>query len=150
VTTQATPANFGPAIGKVSIGGSAAFLQILAGYRPGATAPATATDSIGTVTVGRDWIASSISASVDAGTDGQFGTADDKFDSAGTSKIASIVIGHRVIGTLGSGDHFGFVAGEIDSLKIGAVTFPKLAAGPSTVAIPGTDDVTEETVTAGI
>ncbi len=145
-TTSGSPSNFAPDIGKVSIGGSASFLQILAGFTNGSATPGINRDSIGTVTVGRDWIASSISASVDPGVDGQFGTADDRFDGPGATKIASIVIGHRVIGTVAAGDNFGFVAGEIDSLKIGALKFPKLATPPSAVPIPGTNDVTERTI----
>jgi hypothetical protein len=44
------------------------------------------------------------------------------------SQIASIVIGGTVTGTVASGDHFGFTAQKIGTLKVGATTFSFTAA----------------------
>jgi hypothetical protein len=48
---------------------------------------------IGAVTVGGDWIASSVSAGVNAGADGKFGTADDTKTQATTTAIDDFFIG---------------------------------------------------------
>src|SRR5439155_13446434 len=80
---------------------------------------------IGSVTVRGDWIASSIVAGVNDGGDG-FGNANDVkvggTDTAVVSKIGSIVIGGQALGTVGGTDHYGFVAQEIGSFKVGATT----------------------------
>ena len=86
---------------------------------------------IGAVVVG-DWIASSIVAGVqddnDAPRDAFFGDGDDRAITGGStaiiSKIASITIKGTARGTLGGVDHFGFVAQQIGSFRIGAETFP--------------------------
>lgn len=105
-------------IGKATIGGNVVFLVIDSGGYPGA--------QIGTVTVGGDWVASSIAAGV-ASTNGFFGDGDDTTVGGSTtvvSRIASITIKGRAFGTVGGSDHFGFVAQEIGSLRIGGVVFP--------------------------
>lgn len=120
------------AIGKLAIGGSVEFAQILAGYAVDLT-PKNADAQIGAVTVGRDWIASNLAAGVVDGGNG-FGTAPDfKISGAGTtdtagivSKITSITIKGQAIGTpnsQSSTDHFGFVAQQIGTLKVGALSF---------------------------
>ena len=89
---------------------------------------------IGTVTVGGDWIASSLVAGAQAGDDGQFGTQDDgKFAGAFTKDVAgvyscinSVVIGGQVLGTEFTGDHFGIVAESVGSLSINANLIPLL------------------------
>ena len=69
----------------------------------------------------------------DAARDDDFGEGDDQLVAGGTginSRIASILIRGTALGSLFvGGDHFGFVAQEIGSLKIGATTIP-LTAGP--------------------
>ena len=121
------------AIGKIAITGSVHYATILAGY--GNIGPDNADAQIGAVTVGGDWIASSIAAGAKAGPMG-FG-AGDAINSGGTdtagrfSKIASITIAGQVFGTpsnVGMFDQFGFVAEEIGALKIGGSAFT-LAAG---------------------
>ena len=86
------------AIKSVSIGGRVASALILGGYSTGVSAADTTTAfvnndaQIGPVTVGRDWLASSLVAGIlDAGNNG-FGNAGDTPDGAGAiSRIASIV-----------------------------------------------------------
>lgn len=128
------------ALGKITIGGSARFAEIRAGYdddvleEPGA--------QIGSVTVGGDWIASSIGASV-VSTNAFLGDPDDTAFAGAPpgllSKIASILIKGQLLGTAGGMDHFGFVAQQIGTLKIGAVSHP-LAAGTDIIALGATGD----------
>jgi hypothetical protein len=81
---------------------------------------------IGAMTVGGDWVASSLVAGVDAGGDGLFGTSDDVkggiTDTPGiVSKITSVTIGGLALGAPNStnpSDGFGFVAQQIGSLKV--------------------------------
>lgn len=125
------------AIGKVTIGRRVENARILAGYNPGLTSdptPVNADAQIGSVTVGGDWVASSIVAGAVAGADNQFGSDDDfRISGPGTtnnpsidSKIGSITIKGLVIGTPGGGsDHFGFVAQQIGAFKaVGFKTTP--------------------------
>jgi len=81
-----------------------------------------------------DWIASSLVAGVqddgDAPFDAFFGDGDDvkigdPNDAPGiVSKIASVLIKGFAAGSATPGDHFGFVAQQIGSFKIGATAFP--------------------------
>ena len=129
------------AIKSIAIGGRVELTRILAGYGQTGTGDdgdggLNADAKIGKVLVGHDWIASTIAAGVDDNGDG-FGNANDAKlagasipDNAGiVSTIASIVINGQALGTVGGTDHFGFVAQQIGSLKIGAVSVP-LLAGP--------------------
>ncbi len=126
------------AIKSITIGGRVENTNILAGYSESARG-LNADAQIGSVSVGGDWIASSILAGINPFTDGKIGTADDrellggedfgsgpvKDSNALTSKIASIVIKGGVFGTPGlTTDTFGFGAQEIVSFKIGSVTLP--------------------------
>ena len=85
---------------------------------------------IGAVKVGGDWIASSIVAGTEPENDSLTGTFDDGLmeqvgePDALFSKIGSIIIGGMIRGTSDPGDHYGFVAQEIGSLKIGGTAFP--------------------------
>ena len=79
---------------------------------------------IGLVRVAGDWTASSLASGVYAGMDGKFGTADDTHNDINddlnlVSRIASIQIGGMISGTPVGGDHFGFVAQQIGSLRVG-------------------------------
>ncbi|MEA3188080.1 MAG: hypothetical protein QOD99_1910 [Chthoniobacter sp.] len=99
---------------------------------------------IGRVKIGGDWIASNMVAGAkNLGADGMDATGDDNLnfgdshdaaDSGGVStlfsKIAKIIIGGSVVGTVGGTDHFGFVSQEIGLVKIGGVAVP-LAPGRS-------------------
>lgn len=133
---QATPgATADVAIKSLTIGGRVELTDILAGYA--AISPPFATNAdaqIGAVVVGGDWIASNLIAGVqdDGGPQRNvfFGDGDDQKITGGTdttariSKIASITIKGTARGTLGAGDHFGFVAQQIGSFKIGTTAFP--------------------------
>ena len=133
------------AIGKVSITGDVNSSRILAGYdRFGNAANGSA--QIGAVNVTGNWTASSIAAGVaDTNGDG-FGNGDDVAIAPGTiiSKIAGIVITGSVTGTGGAGDEFGFVARQIDSVKIGGV-LQALTTGKDVIPLagnPATNDTT--------
>ncbi len=135
---QATPgAGKDLAIASLTVGGRAAFADILAGYNRSATPVGVNADAqIGPVIVG-DWIASNLVAGVqddaDAARDDDFGEGDDFLILGGTptlSRIASILIKGTALGSLFVvGDHFGFVAQQIGSLKIGGTAIP-LTPGP--------------------
>ncbi len=137
---QLTPAGTTDlAIGKLTVTGRVEHALIHAGESYPVFTPSVqnADAQIGPVIVGGDWIASDLVAGALAGGDGQFGNADDVIMSgAGVknvatvfSKITSIVIGGQVLGTVGAGDHFGFVAQNIGSFKVknSVTTFPLLA-----------------------
>ena len=121
-------------ITSLSVKGGVTQARILAGYDEGVTAR-NADAVIGKVTVGGDWIASSIAAGVAANGEGGFGTADDTLISGGgttndaalTSRIGSIAIKGQLLGTVAGGDAFGFVAEQIGSVKVGAFSEPLAA-----------------------
>jgi hypothetical protein len=143
------------AIKSIKVGGNMQFTEIKAGYNIFVSPFAINPDAqIGPVTVGGDWLASTIVAGVDKGGDAKFGTADDAKagiapDNAQiNSRIASIVIKGQAVGSLpvvSNTDHFGFVAQEIGALSIGGVKFT-LTAGTATRDVielsPFTTDLT--------
>ena len=131
------------AIRTVNVLGRVFNAEILAGYSPDLSTsflgePVNADAQIGTVKVGGDWIASDLIAGVDSG-DGFFGDFNDTAmagtgvndRAAAVSKISSIIIGGRALGTASSGDaiRFGFGAQYIVSMKVGGVTPLQLFAG---------------------
>jgi hypothetical protein len=137
---------FDIAIASLTVGGDVRFANILAGFNE-AQSPTNADASIGPVKVGRDWVASSLVAGAqDTGAAG-FGVGDTLQPggaSALIARIASVLINGDVVGSITAADNFGFVAQQIDKLKIGPRTF-LLAPGPSSasdnILIPSTDDV---------
>jgi len=114
------------AVASLTVLGRVEYAQILAGVLPSGTA-ANADAQVGPVTVGGDWIASSIAAGVAPGPDGYFGNADDvKFtgvmkDVVGvSSRIVSLTIAGQALGTLSSPrDAYGVVAENVSAVKIG-------------------------------
>jgi hypothetical protein len=124
------------AIGRITIGGRAERLNVIAGASGDDIDNGNA--QIGSVTVGGDWIASSIAAGVEnwggndvdengAGDDNiRFGDSHDHLidPSALLGKIASITIKGIVIGTQSFTDHFGFVSHAIGRLKINGSLIP--------------------------
>lgn len=123
------------AIKSVTIGGTFQNALILGGYNIGGTAT-NADATIGAVTVGGNWIASSIVAGVDDGADNLFGTADDVKITEGAvdtlfSTIASVTIKGYAMGTVGGSDHFGITAEQVGAVKVGLRTF-NLAPGTDT------------------
>ena len=140
---QATPgATTDIAIKSLTVGGRVEFTDILGGYGYdlGGTllTGLNADAQIGAVIVGGDWIASNLVAGVqdnaDADRNDFFGEGDDQRIGGGSagivSKIASILIKGTVLGTVGGVDHFGFLAQQIGSFKIGVTAFP-LTPGPA-------------------
>lgn len=142
-------------IGKLAVGGSVARADINAGdsFNPNA--------SIGAVTVGGDWIASSLVAGVkNLGQDNMSGgngaNADnvnfgDTHDVSSTgspvdgiiARIASISIKGTVAGTAAAGDHFGFVSQQIGAVKIGGTVLARTSATDAPFELsPTTGDVT--------
>ena len=86
----------------------------------------------GKITIGGDFIASSISAGFSSGSDGFFGNDNDNPPAADTAAdikaaIGSLVIGGRFAGTPSDGDHYGIVAEQIGSIIIAG---RKLALDP--------------------
>jgi hypothetical protein len=136
---QVTPgANSDVAIKSLTVGGRVESADILAGYDNSIEVLGVNADAqIGRVIVG-DWIRSNLVAGVqddsDAVRDDDFGEGDDQKIIGGTdrpgvvSKIASILIKGTAFGSLIGGDHYGFVAQQIGSFKIGTTAF-SLTAG---------------------
>jgi hypothetical protein len=132
------------AIASITVKGDVEFSRILAGFND-LLAPANADASIGKAKVGGDWRASSLVAGAqDTGAIG-FGLGD-TLQPGGSptviARIASIEIKGNVTGSLVTGDHFGFVAEQIDSVRIGGRAL-KLTDGPGNdnILIGFTDDV---------
>lgn len=119
------------AIKSLKVGGEAVSLRVLAGY-DASLAGANADAAIGAITVGGDWRASTVLVGVSAGTNGLDGTSDDaKLTGAGVrdnpailSRIASITIKNRALGTSDLNDSFGIVAEQISKAKVGGMTLP--------------------------
>jgi hypothetical protein len=112
------------AIGSVKIGGGTKFLEILAGAQSTNGPFENADAQIGSVRIDGNCYATSIAAGINSGNGyfgdtGDYGLASYNDQAAIFSRIASIVIGGAVDGTGTPGDHFGFVAEHIGSLKIG-------------------------------
>jgi hypothetical protein len=132
------------AIGKINIGGRVENAQIIAGYDFDFGAN-NGNAQIGAVSVGGDWIASSIVAGIQNSIDSlHFGDGHDSVIGGvanSIAKIASITIGGTVTGTPVSGDHFAFESHAIGNVKIGGNTVL-----PGTQLSPLTGDVTLQLV----
>jgi hypothetical protein len=146
VASPATAAK-AQAIGSVSVSGRVERSTILAGFENGTAKNADV--QIGTVTVGGDWIASSIGAGVNPGTDAEFGTTDDAAIAASAtyrdlptipSRIGAIAIKGMVLGTFGGSDDFGFAAQQVGAFTVGATKFP-LTNGADNLPVGVTGDV---------
>jgi hypothetical protein len=123
------------AIGNTSVNGSVSFADILAGYDT-SLAPVNGDAQIAKVAVRGNWVASNLVAGIDSpGAPSDFGDTDNTTiatDNTETiiASIASIQIRGSVFGTVDAGDHFGFVAEQIGSAKIGTAKAP-LNKGPN-------------------
>lgn len=98
---------------------------------------------LGPVTVGGDWIASSIAVGVSRGADMQFASADDTIAATGTpaiARITAITIKGQALGTTAAGDHFGYIAESIGPVKIAGVLYTARATPIELSLI--SDDVT--------
>ncbi len=97
--------------------------------------------TLGPVTVGGDWISSSIVAGIGPGVDLLTATADDEaLPMNNFSRIAAITIAGQVLGSAAVNDHFGFVAHSIGPVKIAGKTYQP-GATPIELS-PITGDVT--------
>lgn len=121
-------------IGKVSIGGSASLTNILAGYSTSLAAN-NSNAQMGAVSVGGNWLLGNIVAGAEneAGTSTttddniNYGDTHDRIinnDPNSIAKIASIAVKGVVAGSAANGDHFGFVARVIGSVKTAGYTAP--------------------------
>ena len=129
---QATPTALADlAIASLTVKGRVERALLLAGVDPSGNAK-NADAQIGVVTVGGDWIASSLAAGTTAGADGFFGNADDVKmsganvkDVAGlSSRIKGLVIAGQVLGTTNGNDYYGIVAENVGTLKVGGTAMP--------------------------
>ena len=134
INAEGTDAKKNVAIASLTVGSKVENVRIYAGYSaPGIGNAINPDAQVGPVKVGGMWIASSLTAGVqDTDLDG-FGDADDvkiqgTDDPAVVSRIASITIGRVAVGTSVAGDHYGFTAQHIGSLKIAGTSF-KLQVG---------------------
>ncbi len=114
------------ALATMKVGGSVESLLLVAGNAGSGNADA----AIGSISVGGDWIGSSVIAGAFAGTDGKFGTADDVKNSGARdnadlfSTISSFTVKGQALGTATSTtDMFGMVAERIGKAKVGGRTF---------------------------
>ena len=133
------------AMASIAVTGDVRFAKILAGFgtrfESGSDleVPANADASIGNVTVGGDWVASSLVAGAeDKGVPG-YGDAEVRQSVGNTAliaRIASIAINGFVQGTTTDGDVFGFVAEHLVKFRIlGREAFP-LKPGPQNDQFP--------------
>jgi hypothetical protein len=118
------------AIAGLSVKGSVRGALILAGYDDFNLDIALNPDAgIGAVSIGSNFLASSLIAGTARGDDNVFGTADDEKVSEPTadaifSRIASVTIRGSATGTPGvDGDHFGIVAERVGKVKVGSATY---------------------------
>jgi autotransporter-associated beta strand protein len=118
------------AIKSLVVSGGVDFLKVLAGYDFTLTGM-NADASIGAITVGADWRASTVLAGVKAGADGFAGTDQNaKLTGGGVrdtaeifSTIASVTIKGQAFGSISGGDTFGIVAEQITKAKVGKAVF---------------------------
>ena len=113
------------AIGSVTIKGSAVHTNILAGF-DGSQADADGDASLGKIVIGGDWRAGNIVAGAHQNSAPNWGGGDTvqaTNDPNLISHIASIVIGGTLEGSANPSSNFGFVAQQVDALKIGGKTF---------------------------
>jgi hypothetical protein len=128
------------ALGSLSIGGSVVNGEITIGF-PGTNVNAAA----GKITIGGDFIASSISAGIREGTDGFFGNADDAPAAMNTlpdikAAIGSIIIKGRASGTGSDGDHYGIQAEQLGSVSIAGRKLP-LTTGTDSLLVGAFGDL---------
>jgi hypothetical protein len=125
--------DFGPALGRVYIGGDVRYAHFAAGHAFGATQGHPhgyyTHASIKGIFVGGDWIASSASAGVKAGSDHLFGTRDDldvarNHPDQTIAHIGAVNVYGKAFGTPKGDDSFGIVAEEIGFVYINGQTLP--------------------------
>jgi hypothetical protein len=120
------------AIGNLTIGGKVEFMDILGGYRDGATSSNPRGDLrnpdavIKNVTIDGDVLATNIVAGVGAGSDGRFGTADDEIGPiTNNQKLVSLIAEVTIKGNIGeTTDAYGIVAQHVKSVSAGGEAVP--------------------------
>jgi hypothetical protein len=110
-------------VGSSKVSGTVSFTNILAGYNPAGTG-VNAAAQIGAVTVYGNWMASNLVAGAGPGADGQFGTTDTVLTSTDAASVLSQIGPIIITGTVSGNStnlkaHYGFVAQEVTSLKVG-------------------------------
>lgn len=113
-----------PGFTSLAIKGSVSYGVITGGIR-GDFVGENGDAVLGAISIGGDFIASSIAAGVNR-TDMHYADANDAVIANGTpalSRIAAITIKGQVLGSAAMGDHFGFIAQSIGAVKIGAFTY---------------------------
>jgi hypothetical protein len=150
---QANPAgSTDVAIGRLTVLNDLAYAEILAGYTLGWNGTRVASNAdaqIGAVTVGRDWIASSVVAGVVSG-NGYYGDGDanegkivgDKDVAGVSSRIGRVTIGREPAATPNAGDTYGIMAETVGAVKVaGKATALTAGAGNDSTAVTGADDL---------
>ena len=114
------------AIASLTVGRDVSRADVIAGYDQTLLNPVEADVQVGKVAIKGNWTASRLLAGVE-GADGLFGNGNDQPIAGGSagiaSRIASIVIGGAVRGTVTLGDSYGFVAEEIGALSVAGKKF---------------------------
>jgi hypothetical protein len=131
------------------------YADVLAGYSvvSGTIVAANPDAQIGNVTVDHDWIASNLVAGVANSASGNtaFGDSHDTLISGTNSpaiiaRIGTVTIGGQAQGIPGdTTGHFGIVAQQVGTLKIGPVTHAA-ATTAQMLALGATGDFTEHTI----
>lgn len=137
-------------IGKLAVSGSVEGSDILGGYDADTGMASNPNVRIGPVSVGGDWVASSLVAGINDVSDDGFGDDDDAVIGGGTGSdtaaadtlatIASVIVKGYAIGTVAAADHFGFIAEKIDAFKVGP-TMLTMTAGTENFLIGATSDL---------
>jgi hypothetical protein len=132
------------AIGRLSIGGRAERMNVLAGHQVSGE-PSNGNAQIGTVTVGGDWLASNLVAGVENyGANGKddapggdddinFGDGRDHIIdnlSDSIAKISSITIKGGIAGAFSLDERFGIVSHAVGSLRINGISIPIVPFAP--------------------
>ena len=137
-------------ISKLVISGRVERTQILSGYDTNLS-PQSGDAQVGPVTVGGDWIDSSIDARVQNSNGEPFlGEGNDSIFGGlanSAAKIASITIWGIVAGSGNASEHFGLVSHFIGPFKAVEFTLaPTIVGSPTFFLAPTTEDVTVEAV----
>jgi len=113
-------------IASINIGGSSVWADIRAGFDL-SNNQVVDDVTIGPVRIGGDFVTSNLVAGCTAGDDLVFGTDDDELiGGLGNipARIVSVSINGQILGTPGGSDHYGIVAQQIGSVKIGGSVIP--------------------------
>ena len=125
-------------LGSLTVGGSVSeFLLVAGGGFDAVRLPANPDAQVGTVKVTGDWTASSVVVGALAGSDGIFGTLDDKLAGGGAADVVGTIARVQIKGSiLGGFTQTGvsaFIAQHVTALSVGGSAIPlKVGAGNDT------------------